>query len=252
MFFLVNFSRVFAILEKLSIFYQDENMVVINKPPGFFVHRSSYDNTSTQIILPIIRDQLGVKVYPVHRLDRKTSGALVFALHPDAQRQLNQYFAEKKVKKEYLAIVRGYTEGEFTVDYPLTTERGDNQDALTVFKTISRHEIQVASSARYPTSRYSLVKAIPETGRQHQIRRHLAHMRNPIIGDRPYGCSKQNRFFLAEWHMSRMLLHAWKLEIPGLLDERPVRVEIPPDAEFLTMLGILGLTLSDLPEGSHG
>lgn len=237
---------------ELSIFYQDENIVVIDKPPGFFVHRSSYDNTSSQIILPMLRNQIGQKVFPVHRLDRKTSGALVFALNPIAQRKYNQYFAEKMIKKEYLAIVRGYAEDEFVVDYSLTTERGENQPARTVFKTISRVEIPIPSSDRYTSSRYSLLKAFPETGRQHQIRRHLAHVRNPIVGDRPYGCSKQNRFFLSQWQTSRMFLHAWKLELPGLTHEHPIFIEVPPDPEFVTMLGILGLKMPEDHPFLHG
>lgn len=237
---------------ELSIFYQDENIVIIYKPPGFFVHRSTYDNTSLQIILPLLRDQIGQKVFPVHRLDRKTSGALLFALNPDAQRRFNQYFAEKRIKKEYLAIVRGYTADEFAVDYPLTTERGENQQARTVFKTISRVEIPIPSSDRYSSSRYSLLKVFPETGRQHQIRRHLAHVRNPVIGDRPYGCSKQNRFFLSQWQTSRMFLHAWKLQLPGFMNDATSCIEVPPDHDFLTMLRILGLKMPEDDACLHG
>jgi tRNA pseudouridine65 synthase len=226
---------------EFAIYYQDDDIVIIDKPSGYFVHRSAYDATSTYIVLQRLRDQLGKKIYPVHRLDRKTSGALIFALNPEYQKLLGELFRNKQIAKKYLAVIRGYLKDIQVVEYPLLSEKGVVQECETIFEPISNVELPFASSARFPTSRYSLVLAKPVTGRQHQIRRHLAHLRLPIIGDRPYGCSKQNRFFLAQWEWSRLMLHSWKIEIPALPNKTPIQVTIPPDPEFLAMLEKLQL-----------
>ncbi|MBK8620671.1 MAG: pseudouridylate synthase [Saprospiraceae bacterium] len=224
-----------------TILYEDENIIIIDKPNGYFVHKSSYDAKSEWIVLQLLRDQIGQRVYPVHRLDRKTSGILVMAKSMDAHRFYSQKFMNKEVVKKYVAIVRGYTPDSFEVNTPLDTERGDSQDALTLCKTICRSEIQKSSSDKFVTSRYSLIEAQPVTGRQHQIRRHLSHLRYPIIGDRPYGCSKQNRFFLSEWNMTRMFLHAWQITLPMLEGNEKIMVSHLPGDDFLFILEKLSL-----------
>lgn len=228
-----------------TILYEDENIVIIDKPTGYFVHKSSYDAKSEWIVLQLLRDQIGQRVYPVHRLDRKTSGILVMAKSTEAHRFYSQKFMNKDVEKKYIAIVRGHTPDTFEVDAPLNTERGTSQEALTLCKTICRSEIQKVSSSRFATSRYSLIEAQPVTGRQHQIRRHLSHLRYPIIGDRPYGCSKQNRFFLSEWNMTRMFLHAWQITLPKEGSDEKILVSHLPGDEFLTTLENLSLHKCD-------
>jgi tRNA pseudouridine65 synthase len=203
----IKYSDKIVKYSSFEILYRDENIVAVNKPYGYFVHRSKLDFQADLLILPILRDQIGQKIYPVHRLDRKTTGVLMFALNPYTQIYLNDLFAKGSIHKEYLAIVRGYTPEQGTIDYPLINDRGIKQEALTNFETILKTEIPL-KSWQHPTSRYSLVLLRPKTGRQHQLRKHLAHIFHPIIGDRPHGCNKQNRFFLSHFDFSQMLLHA--------------------------------------------
>lgn len=196
---------------ELEIIYQDEFLVVINKPHGLLVHRSSIARDVSEFALQILRDQIQQPVYPVHRLDRKTSGILIFALSKDVLKLMNKVFQENTIKKEYLAIVRGWTPIEFTIDKALLKENGNLQEALTHFKTLEcvEHPWELG---KFNTCRYALIKAFPVTGRMHQIRRHLNHFRHPIIGDRPHGCNKQNKFLKEKFSISTMYLHAYQIE----------------------------------------
>lgn len=196
---------------ELEIVYQDEHLVVINKPHGLLVHRSKIARDVHEFALQILRDQIQQAVYPVHRLDRKTSGLLIFALSKEILKMMNQIFQDNAIKKEYLAIVRGWTPEEFTIDKSLPKENGTLQEALTHFKTLECIE-KPWPLGKFETNRYSLIKAFPVTGRMHQIRRHLNHFRHPIIGDRPHGCNKQNKFLKEKFDISTMYLHALKVE----------------------------------------
>jgi tRNA pseudouridine65 synthase len=196
----------------LEIIYQDEVMVVINKPNGLLVHRSPIAADASEFAIQLLRDQLGQKVYPVHRLDRKTSGLLVFALNEEVNKYLQMAFMNREIDKKYVALVRGFVAEKGTIDYALTNEAGKVQDALTHFSLLQHFEIEV-TDGKFSTARYSLVEVNPETGRMHQIRKHFAHIFHPIIGDRPHGCNKQNKFFLEKWGMNMMLLHANELSL---------------------------------------
>ena len=196
----------------LEILYQDEFIVAINKPHGLLVHRTKIAQDANEFAIQLLRDQLGQKVYPVHRLDRKTSGILLFALSPEVNSLLQKMFMGKEVKKKYIAIVRGHSPQSETIDYPLTNDVGMLQEAITHFRTLHKTECDFPS-CKFATSRYSLIEITPETGRFHQIRKHLAHLRHPIIGDRPHGCNKQNKFFLERFSMNTMLLHAKELSL---------------------------------------
>jgi tRNA pseudouridine65 synthase len=196
----------------LEIIYQDEVMVVINKPTGLLVHRSPIAADASEFAIQVLRDQLGQKVYPVHRLDRKTSGLLVFALNEEVNKHLQMAFMNRKIDKKYVALVRGFIAEKGKIDYALTNEAGKVQDALTHFKLLQHFEIEIPNG-KFSTARYSLVEVNPETGRMHQIRKHFAHIFHPIIGDRPHGCNKQNKFFLEKWGMNTMLLHANELSL---------------------------------------
>jgi tRNA pseudouridine65 synthase len=223
----------------LEIIYQDEHMVAINKPNGLLVHRSRIASLETKFAVQSLRDQLGRDVYLIHRLDRKTSGVLLFALNKEIARQLTDQFVDREVSKRYVAIVRGYFPEEITVDYALTNDRGKLQDAVTEFKMLQTTELDI-SLGKHDTSRYSLIEARPLTGRQHQIRKHCSHLRHPIIGDRPYGCSKQNRLFKARWDMMTCLLHAAELRLRHPVDGREIVLEAGLNVEFLRMVGVLG------------
>jgi len=224
----------------LEILYRDEHLIAINKPHGLLVHRSSIAADTSEFALQLLRDQIGQAVYPAHRLDRKTAGVLLFSLDKITDKLIQPLFAEKKIDKEYLAILRGYCPEQDTIDYPLTKENGTVQDAVTHFTRLSIAEIDVPQG-KFNTSRYSLVKANPETGRMHQLRKHFAHIMYPIIGDRPHGCNKQNKLWKERFEMDTMLLHASKLTFihPHLGKEICIQASFQP--EFLRVLEILQL-----------
>lgn len=234
----------------LPILYQTADLVAINKPHGLLVHRSPIASDAAEFAVQLLRDQLGQRVYPVHRLDRKTGGVLLFALSEAMNATMQQQFMEGAVSKTYLAIVRGYTPDEQAIDYPLRRDDGNGglgtlQDAFTALKTLRRTEVDVPFG-KHPTSRYSLVELTPTTGRMHQLRKHMAHILHPIIGDRPHGCNKQNKLFLEQFSMNTMLLHARQIEFKHPVSGELVTVTAPFQDEFSRMLqALFGL---DKPE----
>jgi tRNA pseudouridine65 synthase len=222
----------------LEIVYQDEHLIAINKPHGLLVHRSLIANDAKEFALQMLRDQINRRVSPVHRLDRKTSGLLLFAFEKDVESALHQQFREGAVTKRYLAILRGYAPDQLDIDYPLVKENGAIQDAFTSFVTLKRAELDIPLG-KHPTSRYSLVQATPTTGRMHQLRKHFAHIFYPIIGDRKHGCNKQNRFFKTEWDMTTMLLHASELEFIHPVSQEKIHLKAPLHAEFNRVMDIM-------------
>lgn len=224
----------------LDIVYQDAHFVAINKPHGLLVHRSPIAKDATTFALQQLRDQLNQKVYPLHRLDRKTGGVLLFTLNKDLLGDGQQLFAKGAVKKEYLAIVRGHTDDSGCIDYSLKKENGQLQDAVTYFTTIDRCELPVPF-LKHATSRYSLIKVIPETGRMHQIRKHMSHILHPIIGDRPHGCNKQNKLFKEKWDMITMMLHASELTFRHPVENHLTGISAPLQSEFKRMVDMMGL-----------
>jgi tRNA pseudouridine65 synthase len=215
--------------------------VAINKPHGLLVHRTSIAADTDVFAMQLLRDQLGQKVYPVHRLDRKTGGVLLFALHEEINQHMQMRFSEGLVAKEYRAIVRGFTEDAMEIDYPLAREDGVVQEAFTRFTTLSRTEIDLPSG-KHDTSRYSLVSLTPTTGRMHQLRKHMAHILHPIIGDRPHGCNKQNKLFKAHFGMNTMLLHARQLCFSHPVTAETITIHAECQSEFERMNGVLGFT----------
>lgn len=223
---------------QLEILYQDDRLVAINKPHGLLVHKSPIAADASEFAVQVLRDQLGQKVYPVHRLDRKTSGVLLFALDPEMNSLMQTAFMERKIDKTYLALVRGFTSTSGSIDYPLTDGRGRSFEALTHYSTLQRYEIPVPFG-KYTTSRYSLVEVKPETGRMHQIRKHFAHILHPIIGDRPHGCNKQNKLFLEKWNMNTMLLHARELRFVHPLSMIEINMEAELSNDFQRTLDLM-------------
>ena len=216
-----------------DILYHDTYLIAINKPSGYFVHKTALDYQAKEIVLPLLRDQIGHRVYPVHRLDRKTHGVLLFALDTDTQRTMNAAFQEWRVLKEYLAIVRGYTVPEGSIDYDLTNDRNQLQHALTRYKTLAHSEINYQSHKDHATSRYSLVSLSPHTGRQHQLRKHMSHIFHPIVGDRPHGCNKQNRFFLQTFQMQDLMLFAKSIQFSHPITDQIIVIEGKISSEML-------------------
>jgi tRNA pseudouridine65 synthase len=216
----------------VNFIYKDQDFVAINKPNGLLVHRSSIAADASEFALQLVRDALDQYVYPVHRLDRKTSGVLLFALSSENAKKLQQLMEGGAVQKRYLAIVRGFFPEEINLNHPLANEKGKIQEAETFFRCLKHTELEIPFG-KHQTSRYSLIEAFPRTGRMHQIRRHLDHLRHPIIGDRPWGCNKQNKLFLEKWNMNTMMLHADSLVLPHPVSGEIItlRAELPEEFE---------------------
>ncbi len=193
-------------MERLEVIYQDEHLIAIHKPPGLLVHRTKIAEETKYFVVQLLRNQIKQRVYPIHRLDRKTSGLLLLGLHSDAAKRMGQLFMARNVQKSYLALARGYTPTQQEIDYPLRKEgKHIKQEAVTKLTTLKTIELPYAVG-RYPTARYALVHLQPTTGRRHQLRRHLAHLRHPVIGDNLYGDNKHNRFFREELKVPNLLL----------------------------------------------
>lgn len=213
--------------EELSILYRDEYLVAINKPAGLLMHRSSIARDVHVFAIQAVRDQLDVPVFPVHRLDRPTSGVLLFALDPDTQRVVNARFASHQVEKTYHAVVRGHPAESGSLDYPLSGRDDDRKkEAQTSWKRLRTTEVN-APVGRYPTARYSLLELRPSTGRWHQLRRHCAHLRHPIIGDTSHGDGRHNRFFRDTLLITGLCLHASSLRMAHPITEAPLHIHAP-------------------------
>lgn len=239
----------------LTILYQDEHLVAVNKPAKMLVHRSFLDKHETVFVMQTLRDQLGQHVYPVHRLDRPTSGVLLFALNPQIAHALALQFEQHSVQKEYWAVVRGILPVDGQIDYALKprldkiADKFARQDkapepAITHYKCLATVELPFVSCERFATSRYSLAKLVPITGRKHQLRRHLKHIFHPIIGDTTYGDKKQNRAIRDNLGIERLLLHAHTLSFTHPILNQPMTVRADVDDEFGKMLGLFNCQLA--------
>lgn len=212
----------------LPILWRDDHLVLVHKPAGWLVHRTGLDAGETRWVMQVLRDQLGQRVWPVHRLDKGTCGVLAFALQADAARALGQAFADGRVSKRYLALVRGWPADEQRVDHPLKPDdapaQAAAQPAVTRFKTLRRWDWPEAADGRHASTRLALVQAEPLTGRRHQIRRHLKHIAHPIIGDATHGKGPLNRWWAERLGRQRLWLHAWQLTLPHPVTGEPVTV----------------------------
>jgi tRNA pseudouridine65 synthase len=212
-------------MPQLEILYRDDDYIAVNKPQGLLVHRSRLAADAPEFALQIVRKQLGHKVYPVHRLDRATGGILIFGLNPLAARELCRCFEQGEVQKNYIALVRGYTEPEGTIDYPLREDKAkDLQNAITQYRRLAMLEIP-RPVRPYPTARYSLLEIRPITGRMHQIRKHLAHIFHPILGDTTYGDGHHNRMIREHFDFQAMLLMSQKLIFPHPFRHNEIVIE---------------------------
>jgi tRNA pseudouridine65 synthase len=255
--------------ETLPVLYRDDCLVAVHKPSGLLVHRSMIDRRETRFALQIVRDQIGQRVYPVHRLDKGTSGVLLFALDPASARRLGASFDAGEVDKRYLAVVRGWLPERGEIDHPLTRQDdvyGDParrsgvgrenlqadlasaapepvaQSALTRYQRLACAEIaeRVEPGQTFPTTRYSLVALNPVTGRQHQLRRHLKHIAHPIIGDATHGKGVHNRFIAARFGVGRLLLACQAMTLPHPEDARPISIEAALPEDFQKVLAGFG------------
>jgi tRNA pseudouridine65 synthase len=244
----------------MQILYLDSHLVAVDKPAGLLVHRSAIDRHETRYALQQARDLIGRKVYPVHRLDKPTAGVLLFALSPQLARAMTEQFAAGAVGKRYLAVVRGHVADAGVIDHPLReepdamTDRRASRDkaaqpAVTEYRCLARAELPYGAG-RYATSRFSLVQALPRTGRKHQIRRHMKHIFHPIVGDTTHGDGRQNALFRARLGCSRLLLAATGMSFAHPVTQRRVDIAAPLDADFLRVLEALGWR-DALPSGER-
>jgi tRNA pseudouridine65 synthase len=228
--------------EILPILYRDDHLIAINKPAGLLVHRSEIDRHETRFALQILRDQLGQRVFPLHRLDKPTSGVLLFALSDAAARTSSVLFTSNSIKKTYVALVRGIAPSFAYIDHPLVEELDKMTDkkvsqlkpaqsASTTFHRLGYAEIPF-SVDKYATTRYSLVKCLPHTGRKHQIRRHLKFISHPIIGDAKHGKGIHNRFFHDHYTCSGLFLCATNTAFTHPVTGEAITIAAPLNEDF--------------------
>lgn len=215
-------------MSEFALLHRDDRLAAFAKPSGLLVHRGWGDDDT--VAVDLARAAMGVRVHPAHRLDRATSGVLLFALDPECAAALGRAFEAGLVRKTYLALVRGVAPEEGVIDNPVPkTEGGPRVPAVTAFRR------------RHAGERWSLVEARPRTGRLHQIRRHLKHISHPIVGDVNYGKGDINRLFRERYDLRRLALHAAEIGFlhPFSGEEITIRAPLPPDLEDpFTKLGI--------------
>ncbi len=213
----------------LSILYLDQHLVAVNKPSGVVTHLGWAQDGMPA--LQQLRDQIGRFVYPVHRLDRSTSGVLLFALSSEAARDMQALHHANSIDKRYLALCRGHDENLIHVDHALRADENDStiHNAVTDFRLLGTFE------------RYGLYQASPRTGRTHQIRRHLKHVSQPIVGDVRYGKGEHNRIFRERFSFQRLALHCHQMSFVHPRTSEPVAIRAPLEGDFARLLEQIGL-----------
>ena len=227
---------------KVPVLYEDDQLVAVNKPPGILVHRSTQSSDRT-FLLQKVRDTVKCRVSPIHRLDRPTSGIVLFGKDDSATSELFSQFRNSSVGKFYIALVRGYTADHEVIDYPLKNlKKSTNsaQEAVTEYETLARTEVPYAVG-RYEKSRYSLVKIKLHSGRTHQIRRHFHHISHPLVGDTVYGDGRHNKLFRAEFNSFRLMLMAVALKFKHPVSNEEIKLALAPDYSFRNALEKIGI-----------
>ncbi len=214
-----------------EVLYQDDHFVAVDKRSGLVVHPTSMAPDAIAL-LPIVRKRMGGWVYPLHRIDRGTSGLVLFALSQEAARRMGALIESRSVDKQYLALLRGYLD-DCRVHRAIDDGEhgGSLVESVTDFYCEARVELPWAVG-RYSTARYSLVRARLTTGRRHQIRRHAAHLSHPVIGDTTHGDGDHNRFFRETFRLSRLLLMATSMAFEHPFTQKNVTIEAPIPARL--------------------
>jgi tRNA pseudouridine65 synthase len=232
-----------------KVLYQDDYLIAIDKPAGWLVHRSNIDRHETRFVIQTLRDQIGCRVQPVHRLDKGTSGVLLFAFDAETTRACSLQFERNEVQKRYWAVVRGWPDADGLIDHPLTRDYDEYgrvlperlaQSAQTTYRRLASAELQHCVD-RYPTSRYALVELTPLSGRRHQLRRHMKHIAHPIIGDATHGKGVHNRFFQQQFGCHRLLLACTELCLTHPVTGQPLSISVPVGDQFQDVIDALGL-----------
>ena len=231
----------------LHVLYADAHLAVVDKPAGLMAHDSALARGESDFAADRLREQFGKPIFLVHRLDRATSGCLLLAFDRATASALGKALMVGEVDKSYLAICRGWPADEqFIVDHPMDGGPGKplKRTAVTHFRRLATVELNLPS-AGFPTSRYALVEARPQTGRFRQIRRHLKHLSHHLIGDTSHGDGRHNRSFRM-LGIQRMLLHAQQLAFVHPHRGERIEIDAPLDAEFAKARVLFG-EASDRP-----
>jgi tRNA pseudouridine65 synthase len=226
----------------VRILHLEERFVVVDKPSGLSVHKGW--DASPDTVMRRLRSELRRWVYPVHRLDRGTSGVVVMALDPECAGWLSASFREGIVQKEYLALVRGTLHEIGTIDHPLDSHvGGERATAITEYEPIA-----------IARNRYTLVRLRPRTGKRHQIRRHMKHLSRPLLGDTTYGDGKENRALREEVGLGRLALHALRIAFPHPISGENLDLGAPLPEDLRMPFERLGFDTTMLDEvlGENG
>jgi tRNA pseudouridine65 synthase len=196
----------------MDILFEDDSFLIVNKPHRMLVYPTPIAKNCHWFATKELEKLGYTNLHTIHRLDRPTSGVLLFGKNKEIARKISLIFKNHEIKKTYLCLVRGYTEESGLIENALKKDgEGVLQDASTRFKTLEKQNVDIEIS-KYPQSRFSFLEVVPNTGRMHQIRRHFAHIRHPILGDRRYGDRHYNRFMKDEMQIDNLMLHAYSLE----------------------------------------
>ncbi len=204
----------------LRVLHEDAELLVIDKPAWSVVHRTRGADMAL-VLVDELRSQLGYRVFPVHRLDCQTSGVLVLARSREAAALLSADIREDLWQKRYLGLCRGVVKDTVIVDHPVR-DGSHRRSARTEFEPRESF-----------CGRYTLLAAVPRTGRRHQLRYHLKHISHPLVGDVIYGQGPINRFFRERFDLHRMFLHAERLTIlrPGRAATLELHAPLGPELE---------------------
>ncbi len=214
---------------QIRILYEDQYCFIVNKPNNLLVHHSHYArNIEEDSLVELLRLEGFETPVPVHRLDRKTSGLILFVKRKEDVVPFQKLFDEDRIEKTYLALVRGFIPEQGTIDSPVKNERGNYKEALTEYRSLETFERDFEIPP-YPSQRYSIAEFIPKTGRYHQLRIHANKIAHPIINDPKYGNRHHNHYFQHVLGIHELFLHAGKLAFvhPFTNESITVEAELP-------------------------
>ncbi len=211
----------------MHILYQDDFLIVVNKPNNMLVYPSYYArNIKDETLVEILEKEIKIKLYPLHRLDRKTSGVILFGKSKEVAVAFQELFSNNQINKTYKAIVRGFCDEKGEINSPIKNDKGIYKEALTLYNTLQTYEWNEAVKP-YDCSRYSLVELYPKTGRMHQLRKHMNKISHPIIGDHKYGDRNYNKLFTSKFEIDNLYLHASQIEFIHTFNKKLIQINAP-------------------------
>jgi len=224
---------------KIEILFEDDYIIIVNKPNNSLIHNSYYArNIKEPTLLELLNEQFGYDFYPVHRLDRKTSGVLVLAKQKENVAIFQELFNTNEIEKIYLGIVRGFVQETKLITSPV--KNPDTQvykDAETNCEPLNTKQLDIAVYP-YENSRYSLVKLTPTTGRMHQLRIHMNKISHPIVGDYKYGDRFHNRMFEQEFNCCNLFLHAHQLNFTHPISKTKINVKAGLPVDWIKIMDL--------------